>query len=145
MPLAAPVTRTVRGVAMGRSYAPRHTEGAQAWRERCSDSVPPVIVASIYGTGFIVLGSLLALWSLWWIVKAALADPIERNAEDEARAAVGRGEGWPDERGPGRARKSFSDEEIARLSAALEPADPAEVGVEVREKTDREKRRDNGR
>ncbi|MDQ8044946.1 MAG: hypothetical protein AAGC46_18465 [Solirubrobacteraceae bacterium] len=97
-----------------------------------------MILASIYGTGFIVLGALLALWSLWWIVKAAMTDPVERTAEDEARAAVGRGEGWPDERG--RPRKAFTDEEIARLSEALEPSDPDEVGVEVREKTDDEKR-----
>lgn len=107
--------------------------------------MPSVIVASIYGTGFIIIGALLALWSLWWIVKAAMTDPIERTAEDEARAAVGRGEGWPDERGPGRARKAFSDEEIARLSEALEPSDPAEAGVEVRELTDNEKRRRNRR
>jgi hypothetical protein len=93
-----------------------------------------VIVASIYGTGFIVVGTLLAFWSLWWIIKAAWTNPSEREAEDEARAAVARGEGWADESGSG--RKPFSDVEMQALSDALAPEDPGAAGVDVRPRDD---------
>ncbi|MDO9356175.1 MAG: hypothetical protein Q7T55_20925, partial [Solirubrobacteraceae bacterium] len=75
-----------------------------------------MVIAGIYGTAFVVVASLLALWSLWWIIKAAKSNPSEREAEDEARARVARGEGWGDEGVT--APAPFSDAEIAILSDA---------------------------
>jgi hypothetical protein len=98
-----------------------------------------VIVASIYGTAFIVVGTLLAFWSLWWIIKAAMTNPSEREAEDEARAAVARGEGWADENGS--ARQPFTDAEIKTLSDALAAEDPTEAGVDVRPREDDSRKR----
>ncbi|MDO9354777.1 MAG: hypothetical protein Q7T55_13855, partial [Solirubrobacteraceae bacterium] len=67
----------------------------------------------------------------------------ERAAEDEARAAVARGEGWADEKG--RAQRPFSDDDIAELSAALAAEDPTEAGVDVRPRPDTPKGRFNKR
>lgn len=102
----------------------------------------PVIIAGIYGTGFVAIASVLALWSLWWIIKAAKTNPSEREAEDEARARVARGEGWDEH---GTAPVPFSDGEIADLSAALAPEDPAEAGVDVRPRPETPKGRFNKR
>ena len=88
-----------------------------------------MVVASIYGTAFVITGALLALWSLWWIISAARTNIGEREAEVEAREAVARGESWADQNGS--APKPFTDAEIAELSAALEPSDPAEAGIDV--------------
>ncbi len=88
-----------------------------------------MVVASIWGTGFTILGATLALWSLWWIISAARTNIGEREAEVEAREAVGRGESWADQNGS--APRPFSDAEIRELSEALEPSDPAEAGVDV--------------
>ena len=97
-----------------------------------------VVIAGIYGTAFIVVATLLALWSLWWILKAAWTNPAEREAEDDARARIARGEGW--EEGSS-APVPFSDEEIAELSTALAPDDPAAVGVDARPRPDTPKGR----
>lgn len=89
-----------------------------------------MVIASIWGTVLVAIGAALALWSLWWIIQAARTNPSEREAEDEARAAVARGEGWADEGGA--ARVPFSDAEIADLSTALAPESLEEAGVEAR-------------
>ncbi len=102
-----------------------------------------MIIAGIYGTSFVVVASILALWSLWWIIKAAKTNPSEREAEDEARERVARGEGWADENGS--ARVPFTDAEIAELSASLSPEDPADAGIDARPKPDAPKRRFNKR
>lgn len=88
-----------------------------------------MVVASIWGTGFTILGALLALWSLWWIISAARTNIGEREAEVEAREAVGRGESWADQNGS--APRPFTDAEIQRLSDALAPSDPDEAGIDV--------------
>jgi hypothetical protein len=119
--------------------------GASADCGRRSGSVPRVVLGSIYGTAFIVLGSLLALWSLWWIVKAAMTNPAERDAEMEARARVARGEGWSEDGSPPPA--SFSDSEMAELSDALRAENPAEAGIDVtpRKETPKSRWRPNNR
>lgn len=89
-----------------------------------------MVVASIYGTAFVVVGSLLALWSLWWIISAARTNIGEREAEVEAREAVGRGEAWADQNGS--APKPFTDAEIAQLSDSLAAQDPSDAGIDVR-------------
>lgn len=98
-----------------------------------------MVVASIYGTAFIVVGIALALWSLWWIIAAARTNIDEREAEVAAREAVGRGEAWADQNGS--APQPFSDEEIAELAASLEPVDPADAGIDVRRAPDPKGRR----
>lgn len=97
-----------------------------------------MVVASIYGTAFIAVSIVLALWSLWWIISGARTNIDEREAEVEAREAVARGEGWADQNGS--ALRPFTDAEIAELSAALEPQDPAEAGIDVRPAPKRERR-----
>ncbi|MBO9533908.1 MAG: hypothetical protein J7513_13135 [Solirubrobacteraceae bacterium] len=87
-----------------------------------------MILASLIGNAFTLLAALLAIWSLWWIVRGSLTNTEERNAEDEARLRVAEGKGW----GDGPQPVPFSDEELARLSDALAPSDPAEAGIEVR-------------
>ena len=89
-----------------------------------------VVLANLWGTGFTVLGALLALWSLWWIVSAARTNIGEREAEVEARERVAQGGTWADQNGS--APKPFTDAEIARLSEALAPSDPAEAGIDAR-------------
>ncbi|MBJ7471145.1 MAG: hypothetical protein JHD16_07575 [Solirubrobacteraceae bacterium] len=89
-----------------------------------------MIIASIYGTAFVIVGALLALWSLWWIISAARTNIGEREAEVAAREAVGRGEAWADQNGS--APKPFSDAEIAELSESLAPQSPEDAGIDVR-------------
>lgn len=88
-----------------------------------------MVVASIYGTSFIVLGSLAALWSLWKLIQAAATNPADREAEVEARQRVAEGGSWADENGS--APAPFTDAEIAQLSASLAPETPEEAGVDV--------------
>lgn len=113
-------------------------DGAAAER---SPPVPwaAVVVASIWGYGFTVLGALLALWSLWWIISAARTNIGEREAEVEAREVVAKGGSWADQNGS--APKPFTDAELAALAESLEPSDPADVGVDVRPAEPRKRRR----
>jgi hypothetical protein len=96
-----------------------------------------VVVGSLIGNGFILLSVVLAIWSLWWIVRGSLTNIEERSAEDEARQRVAEGGTW----GDGPQPKPFSDAELTRLSDALAPSDPAEVGVDVRPRPPEPKRR----
>lgn len=98
-----------------------------------------MVIASIWGYGFTVLGALLAVWSLWWIVSAARTNIGEREAEVEAREAVAKGGAWADQNG--NAPKPFTDAELAQLAESLEAVDPAEAGIDVRPAEPRKRRR----
>lgn len=87
-----------------------------------------VVVGNIIGNAFILVAVAGAIWSLWWIVRGSLTNVDERSAEVEARQRVAEGGHWDEGPRP----EPFTDEELARLSEALEPSDPAEVGVDVR-------------
>lgn len=87
-----------------------------------------MVIASIYGNVFLTVSGLLAIWSLWWIIKAARSNPSERNAEVEARERVAQGGGWADgDRQP----RSLTDDEIAALSAAQAADEPAAASVDA--------------
>ena len=96
---------------------------------RATGNVLRVIVASIYGTGFLVVSGILAVWSLWWIIKAAKTNPDERQAEVDARARVAAGGSWTEGEAPPRA---LTDAEIAALSESQMADDPAASGVDVK-------------
>jgi hypothetical protein len=96
-----------------------------------------VVVASLIGNGFILLSVILAIWSLWWIVRGSLTNIDERSAEDEARQRVAEGGTW----GDGPQPKPFTDAELARLSDALAPSDLDEAGIDARPAPPEPKRR----
>jgi hypothetical protein len=87
-----------------------------------------VVVASIIANAFIALSVVLAIWSLWWIIRGSLTNVDERTAEDEARQRVAEGGTW----GDGPQPEPFTDAELARLSDALAPSSLEEAGVEAR-------------
>ena len=84
-----------------------------------------------YTAIFTAVGSVLALWSITWIIRASLSNPDTREAEVEARARVARGEGWDGPTAP----HTFSDEEMADLAQALAPLTLEEAGVDARPRT----------
>ncbi len=86
---------------------------------------------------FIALSVVLAIWSLWWIVRGSLTNVDERTAEAEARKRVGEGGSWDD----GPAPEPFTDAELAALSEALRPSTLEEAGVEARPAPPEPKRR----
>lgn len=98
-----------------------------------------MVVASIYGIAFTVVGVMLALWSLWWIISAARTNIGEREAEVAAREHVAETGSWADQNGS--APKPFTDAELAQLAESLEPVDPAEVGIDVSPAPPAKKRR----
>jgi hypothetical protein len=114
--------------------APRQGAAVQG---RCSGNLRAVVVANLIGNAFTLLAALLAVWSLWWIVRGSLTNTGERNAEDEARQRVAEGGTW----GEGPQPVPFTDEELHRLSDALAPSDPAEAGVETRPRPPEPRRR----
>lgn len=96
-----------------------------------------MVIGSIYGNVFILVSVVVAIWSLWWIVRGSLTNVDERTAEVEARQRVAEGGHWDEGPRP----EPFTDEELARLSEALAPSDPAEVGVDVSPRPPEPKRR----
>lgn len=88
------------------------------------------MAAGVLATIFTVVASLLALWSLWWFIKAAKTNPGEREAEVEARERVARGEGW--EEGSGPTDVPCTDAELAKLSDALAAQSLEEAGIDAR-------------
>ncbi len=96
-----------------------------------------MVLASLIGNAFIALSVVLAIWSLWWIVRGSLTNVDERTAEDEARQRVADGGSWDD----GPAPEPFSDAELAELSEALRPSTLEEAGVEARPAPPEPKRR----
>jgi hypothetical protein len=87
-----------------------------------------VVVANVIGNAFIALSVVVALWSLWWIIRGSLTNVAERTAEDDARQRIAEGGAWDD----GVVPEPFSDAELARLSDALAPSDLDAAGVEAR-------------
>lgn len=96
-----------------------------------------MVLASLIGNAFIALSVVLAIWSLWWIVRGSLTNVDERTAEDEARQRIAEGGAWDD----GPAPEPFTDEELSELSRALEPTSLEEAGVEARPRPPEPKRR----
>lgn len=96
-----------------------------------------VVLASLIGNAFIALSVVLAIWSLWWIVRGSLTNVDERTAEDEARQRVAEGGAW----GDGPAPEPFTDAELTELSQALAPSTLEEAGVEARPRPPEPKRR----
>ena len=87
-----------------------------------------MVVGGIIGNFLILIAVSLAIWSLWWIVKGSLTNTDERNAEVEARQRFVEDGHWAEGPRP----VPFTDDELARLSDALAPVDPAEAGIEAR-------------
>lgn len=86
-----------------------------------------------------VATAVVAVGSLWWMVRGSLTNVGEREREDAARARIAEGGSW--EPG-GAAPKPFTDGELRELAQALQPQTLEEAGVEARPA---ERRRRRGR
>lgn len=73
-------------------------------------------------------GSVLALWSITWILRAQQTGTGERRLEDDARARVAGGQGWDGPEPP----RSFSDAELVALSRSLRPLTLEQAGIVAR-------------
>lgn len=84
-----------------------------------------------------ITGSILALWSITWILRAQHSGPDIRIAEQEARERVAQGQGWDGAAAP----PTIPDEVLARLARAQEPLTLAQAGVVARPRPQVRRRR----
>lgn len=82
------------------------------------------------------IGSVLAIWSISWIVRAQHTGADDRRLEDDARARVASGQGWDGATAP----RAFSDAQMEALSLSLQPLTLEQAGVVARPKPPRQRR-----
>lgn len=81
-------------------------------------------------------GSVLAIWSISWIIRAQRTGSDDRRLEDDARARVASGQGWDGASAP----RAFSDAQMQALSLSQQPLSLEQAGVIARPRPPRQRR-----